>query len=137
MWSAKINASTAKYEAPDEVDPVVIQYHQLHITEESFRSIVVSACLIQTDPVQFEPSHQSPRLFRLTRVCVIPIERDPDLRISIAASHSIHELADVMRTLARQLCPIYTTAPHILDDKQLEATTRLLPAVEHLRRREV
>src|SRR5271167_4976989 len=23
MWSAKINASTAKYEAPDEVDPVV------------------------------------------------------------------------------------------------------------------
>ena len=23
MWSAKINASTAKYEVPDEVDPVV------------------------------------------------------------------------------------------------------------------
>ena len=23
MWRAKINASTAKYEAPDEVDPVV------------------------------------------------------------------------------------------------------------------
>src|SRR5271157_2621672 len=26
MWSAKINASTAKYEAPDEVDPVVTLY---------------------------------------------------------------------------------------------------------------
>ena len=24
-----------------------------------------------------------------------------------------------------------TTAPHIVDDKQVEATTRLLPAVEH------
>ena len=104
---------------------------QLHITEEGFRGIVVWACLGQTDPVQFEPAHQSPRLLRLTRVGGILIERDPDLRIAIPASHPVHELADVMGSLARQECPVDTTAPHIVDDKQVEATTRLLPAVEH------
>src|SRR5271157_3303052 len=36
MWSAKINASTAKYEAPDEVDPVVT-LHQVHLHHPRFR----------------------------------------------------------------------------------------------------
>ena len=53
------------------------------LTEDGFRRIVVWACLGQTDPVQFEPAHQSPRLLRLTRVGGILIERDPDLRIAI------------------------------------------------------
>ena len=40
MWSAKINASTAKYEAPDEVDPVVTLKSTNRPTEESARHLV-------------------------------------------------------------------------------------------------
>jgi hypothetical protein len=61
----------------------------------------------------------------------ILIQGEPDFLLRIPATDPAKELTDMARGLTRQERPMDSPALHIVEDKQIEPSPDLLPAVEH------
>ncbi len=109
----------------------VVQNHHLHITKECFHGIIVRTSLGQTNPVQLQLSHHSPRNPRLTRMRSVLIQGNPHHLLRIPPAHLAQETTDILRTLARQVRPAGACAAHIVEGKQIELSASLLWARQY------
>lgn len=104
----------------------VVENHQLHITEDCLYWIIVRARFRQTYPMQLQCSHLSPCRSPLAGMRSILIQRHPYLLVWIPSPHQMHELAYILRTLARKIGPSAASAAYVIDRKQIELTASLL-----------
>lgn len=109
----------------------IVQQHQLNIAKHDFNWVVVGTAFGQTDPMQAQRAHDTPRVARLARMSAILIERDPERLIWEPAPQAAHELTYVTSALARKEAPIDSPLNRIVGDEQIEQTACFLRSREH------
>jgi hypothetical protein len=109
----------------------VIQDHQLHIAKDGFYRVVIWAAFGQTDPVQVQLPHHSPRSTRFDRVSTVLVQRDPHWLVGIPAAYLSHELTHLLGAFARQHHPMHLATDRIVADEQVEEPACFLSAGQH------
>jgi len=109
----------------------IVQQHQLNIAKHDFDRVVVGTAFGQTDPMQVQRAHDTPRISRLARMSAILIERDPERLIREPAPQAAHELTDVTGAFTGKETPIDSPLNRIVGDEQIEQAACFLRSREH------